>query len=70
MVADQALSEELGANMVHIADEGCTNENGKSLEDKGLTIKLEDWRRGESKPHPTKTEPLQFHYNFITKAAQ
>ena len=51
-VADKVLSEELGANMVHIADEGCTNENGKSLENKELTINLVDWRRGESNPTP------------------
>ena len=60
-MADKVLSEELGANMVHIADEGCTNENGKSLENKGLTIKLEDWRRGDSNPRPVMFQDKRLH---------
>ena len=56
--------------MVHIADEACTNENGKSLVNKELTVKLRDWRRGESNIRPAKTELLQFHYKSLTKVAQ
>ena len=51
-VADKVLAENLGANMLHPTDGGRTNENGKSLENKGLTINLVDWRRGDSNPRP------------------
>ncbi len=60
-VADKVLAENLGANMVHIADEACANENGKSLVNKELTANLGDWRRGDSNPRPVMFQDKRLH---------
>ena len=60
-VADHVLTQELGAHLVHIDDEACTNENGKSLENKELTVDLGDWRRGESNPRPVMFHNKRLH---------
>ncbi len=60
-VADYVLTQESGAHLVHIANEACTNENGKSLVNKELTVNLGDWRRGESNPRPVMLQNKRLH---------
>ena len=55
------------ANMVHDTEADVTAETGKSLPELQLTGATEEWRRGDSNPRRTETEPLQEHDNSATE---
>jgi hypothetical protein len=60
-VADQVLTPELGAHLVHIDDSEGAKENDKSLENKVVIVNLEDWRRGDSNPRPVMLQNKRLH---------
>ncbi len=45
--------------MLHNASQGPTASDGKPLQTKALTVQFEEWRRGDSNPKRSITEPLQ-----------
>ena len=61
MVADQVLSSETGANVVHTSTQDVTDKNDNSLPDNPLTIKIGDWRRGDSNPRPVMFQDKRLH---------